>query len=226
MVMRVKPVNPETSWPNQHALYLAASGGGKSQALNQNKAIPKKGARVILWDPSGDHPGMHFEDKRQFLNALKIGIQSGRGFRIAFAGERSIENYEWVCEVVWGCLDGRVKTYFIVEELSAICISANKATPNAAVLLNEGRKYGLEFHGTSQKPQEISKTYFDQCEIKFIGRQKGAAMCRRMGNEIGLPAEKIKSLQNLQFWHDKGTADEPELITLPYKKITGVKWKR
>ena len=224
VVMRVKPVNPNTKWPNGHTLYLSASGGGKSQMLNQNKALPKKGVRTILWDPSGDHPGLHFEDRKAFLRAIKTGIKSGKGFRVAFCGERSVKNYEWWCEVVWGSLDGNFATYAIVEELSAVCVTAMKASPNAAVLLNEGRKYGLHFHGTSQKPQEISKTYFDQCEIKFVGRQKGLAMCKKMALEIGMRPEDIRTLKNLQFFHDLGSADEPELLTIKYKKIAGVKF--
>ncbi len=220
--MRVQPINPNTKWANEHTLYLAASGGGKSQVLNQNRAIPEN-ARVILWDPTDDHKGHHFSNKKKFVSALMKGIQSGKGFRIAFNGVATVENYEWWCEVVWSCLNGNHRTYTIVEELSQVCVSAGKATPNAAVLLNQGRKYGLVFHGTSQKPQEISKTYYDQCEYKFIGRQKGLAMRKKMALEIGLTPEQIGQLQPLQFWYDDGTADDPELLKIKYKKVTGIK---
>lgn len=224
--MRVKPVNPNTAHNNGHTLYLAATGAGKSQMLNQNKAIPHKGVRTILWDPSGDHPGLHFESFGKFVQALRKALNRGGGFRIAFGGNRSVENYEAWCEVVWGVLDGNVETFAIVEELSAVCVTANKASPNAAVLLNEGRKYGLKFHGTSQKPQEISKTYYDQCEIRYVGRQKNGPMQRKMAVDIGVSPDAIRQLQNLQFYHDDGTADDPSLITIPYRPITGVRWVR
>jgi len=45
-----------------------------------------------------------------------------------------------------------------------------------------------------------------------------------MAFEAGMVAENIRTFQNLQFYHDLGTAEEPELITVPYKKITGVRW--
>lgn len=221
--MKVKPVHPNTKWPNNHTLYLSASGGGKSQMLNQNPEIPKKGARVILWDPSGDHPGLHFSSLSKFVQALGKAIKRGGGFRIAFGGNRTVENYERFCEIVWAVLDGRKKTYLICEELSAVCETTNKASANAAVLLNEGRKYGLEFHGTSQKPQEIAKTYYDQCERRYVGRQKNANI-RKMALDIGVEPDQVRQLQNLQFFYDNGTADDPALVTIKYREIKGVKW--
>ena len=221
--MRFQPRNANTAHRNEHTLYLAASGGGKSQALAQNKAIPSKGARVILWDASGDHPGLHFEGRAKFIKALQKGISGGRGFRVAYAGS-TVEDFEWWCEVCWSVLDGDHRTYLIAEELSQVCPSPAKATPCAAVLLNQSRKYGGIFHGTSQKPQEVAKTFYDQCEQKFIGRQKGEAMCKKMGREIGLQPEQIAALKELQFYHDSPKHEKPQLLTLKYKKIQGVKW--
>lgn len=213
-----EPINPNTEWDNEHTLYLGASGSGKSQACIQNKAIPKN-ARVVLWDSSGDHIGVHYRSRLGFLKALDKALRQKKGFRIAFGGNRTVENYEWWCGVVWQMLNGDLRTYAIVEELSAVCVSAAKATKNAAMLLNEGRKYGLVFHGTSQKPQEISKTYFDQCERKLVGRQKGLAMRKKMALEIGVEPNDIGALAPLEFFYDDGTADDPELIKLKYKKV-------
>ena len=223
--MRIQPRNPNTSHPNRNTLYLAASGGGKSQMLAQNPDLPGQGARVILWDQSGDHAGLHCETKAGFIRALKAGLKAG-AFRVAFAGPATIENYEWWCEVCWSVLDGNHLTYMIAEELSAVCPSAGKATPNAAILLNQCRKYGGIFHGTSQKPQEVSKTYFDQCAYKFVGQQKGRAMRRKMAEEIGVTEDQITALEQLQFYKDDGSPREPELIKLKYKPVTGVRWQK
>lgn len=222
--MRFQPKNPNTSHSNRNTLYLAASGGGKSQALSQNPAIPKAGARVILWDQSGDHAGLHCDTKAKFIKALRAGLAGGKGFRVAFSGPATIENFEWWCEVCWSVLDGNHLTYLIAEELSAVCPTAGKATPNAAILLNQCRKYGGIFHGTSQKPQEVAKTYFDQCTYKFIGQQKGLAMRRKMAQEIGVTEEAIGALNQLEFFKDDGSPKEPELIKLKYKPVKGVRW--
>lgn len=225
--MRTKPSNPDPSHRALHTLYLAVTGGGKSQAVNHNLREQLKansGARVILWDQAGDYPGHHYESRKGFLAALKRAIQSGKGFRVAFSGVPTVENWEWFCEVVWGILDGRKITYLIAEELSAVSPTAGKATDNAAILLNQGRKYGLRFHGVSQKPQEVSKTYFDQCPIKWIGQQKSRAMIRRMAEDVGTDMATIQNLQPLEFLVDDGTASEPEKTRLKYRTIRGVKW--
>lgn len=225
--MRFEPINPNPSWPAQHTIYIAKTGGGKSQMLLQNPDVPKKpvpGERVIMWDQAGDHPGLHYRKWSNFLRALATGIERGQGFRIAYAGPRTIEIYEKWCEVVWSMLDGRFRTWVIVEEMSKVSPSSAKASPNAAVLLNEGRKYGMVFHGTSQRPAEVAKTYYDAADVRYVGRQKGRKLQERMADEIGLEVKQIAALQPLQFYRDDD-GDEPRLIKLEYKKPRGVVWK-
>lgn len=191
-------VKPRPSLPNKNTLYLARSGGGKSQALKQNREIPKSGVRVILWDKSHDHKAQHYDNKRAFIRALLSGLESGKGFRIAFSGGVGVEDFEWWCKAVWVALDGHNITYVIVEELSEVCLSVAKASPEAARLLNQGRKYGMRFHGTSQKPQEISKTYYDQCPYKYIGPQIGANV-KKFAKEIGESDSRVAGLYDLEF---------------------------
>ena len=222
--MRFRPVNPDPSLPARHTLYLAVTGGGKSQALKQNPQIPAD-ARVIGWDHSGDHPGIHYYGRGTFIAALKHAITRGGPFRIFYAGDKDPQAFEWWCEVVWSILDGKIPTVALVEELAAVCPSAGRATPNAAVLLNEGRKYNLQFHGTSQKPQEVAKTYFDQCTVKYIGQQKSAAMVRKMSTELGVSEADILSLQPLEFFRDEGRAGAAERVKFKYRKPSGVIWR-
>ena len=226
--MRFQPVNPNPKLAPRHALFLAATGGGKSQALAKYADGPTARDVVLLWDISGDHAGMHYTTKSAFVRAVRHGLtqnkKSGAGCRIAYAGVATPETWEWFCEVVWSVLDGKRITFVIAEELAAVCRSVNKATPNAAALLNQGRKYGLVFFATSQKPQEVSKTYFDQAAFKVIGQQKGAAMRKRMANEIGVTPAQIAALNPLQFFIDDGTAAEPKVVQFKYKAPTGVKW--
>jgi len=191
-------IQPRPSLPNKNTLYLARSGGGKSQALKQNRDIPKSGVRVILWDKSHDHKAHHYDNKKAFVRALMAGLGSGKGFRIAFSGGVGIEDFEWWCKAVWVALNGSHLTYVVVEELSEVCISVAKASPEAARLLNQGRKYGMRFHGTSQKPQEISKTYYDQCPVKYIGPQIGANV-RKFAKEIGGADSQVAGLGDLEF---------------------------
>ena len=208
-------INPRPVLPNKNTLYLARSGGGKSQALKQNREIPKSGVRVILWDKSHDHKAHHYDNKRAFIRALLAGLESGKGFRIAYSGGIGVDDFEWWCSAVWAALDGSRMTYVIVEELSEVCASIGKASPEAARLLNQGRKYGMRFHGTSQKPQEISKTYYDQCPYKYIGAQIGSNI-QRFAKELGEPIERVKALDDLEFLLFDGR--ESKTVKFKYKK--------
>ena len=223
MIKEIKPINPNTSHKNRHTLYLGGSGCGKSQAVISNPEIPCKG-RIFLWDCSADHSGIHTESRRKFLILIKKNIYK-KAFRLAYCGNTP-EEFDWLCRVIWACLDGRYNTFFIVEELSHVCSSIAKATPHAARLLNQGRKYGLVFHGVSQKPQEISKTYFDQCERKYIGRFRGAN-AKRMASFLcgAVTAEDVEALKPLQFYYDSGDVNKPlTLKNLSYTKPKGVEW--
>lgn len=212
--------NQNTKWPNRNTLYLGRSGSGKSQACKQNSEIPRSGARVLLWDLSHDHKAFHIDSKVTFVNQVKAAIESGKPFRLAFSGgDGSLADFEWFCGVVWAALDGDVETFVIVEELSAVCQSIAKASPNAARLLNQGRKFGMRFHGITQKPQEISKTFFDQSENFYIGQQRGDNIkkCARL---LGLPDSEIEKLEPLQFWRldPKQNGGNPELVKLTYQE--------
>lgn len=213
--------NPNTALPNKNTLYLARSGGGKSQALLQNKAIPAKGARVVLWDTNNDHKASHYSSMSAYLKALAAAnnqyYKTGRGFRIAYDGNDTIENYNLWCQALMLILDGNHLTFAIVEELSALCTSAGKAPPIPAKMMNQGRKYGMIFHGTTQKPQEISKTYFDQCEITFCGRQKTMRQKKIIAEELGVTVDQITRLNELEFLYDDGK-NPIKTIQFKYKK--------
>lgn len=223
--MRWKPSNPDHSLPSRHTMYLATNGGGKSQALEQNPEIVKA-ARVIGWDHAGDHRGIHYTDDCKFVDALMRAearwASHKTPYRIHYAGARGPDPFEWWCEVVIAVLDGRYLTHLIVEELAHVSPSSHRATPTAGLVLNEGRKFGAVFHGTSQRAQEVAKTYYEQCPIKFVGVQNSDAMCRRMAQEVSVTPEQIAALRELQFYKSAGRRGDAELITLKYKKTKGV----
>lgn len=199
--------NPRPALPNRNSLYLGRSGSGKSQALKQNPII-MPGSRVALWDPNEDHPCQGYATMSAFIAALTEAdrISKGRmcGFRIGYTGPDTMAAYLLWCKAVSAILDGRVFTHLIAEELSTVSSGTGKAPLPAVKLLNQCRKYGGIFHGTSQKPQEINKTYFDQCENLWIGAQKTLRQRRIVAEEIGVDPKEIGQLQPLQFYHDDG----------------------
>lgn len=212
-------INQNTKWPNENTIYLGRSGSGKSQALKQNEKVPRSGVRVLLWDLSHDHKALHIDSKKTYARTVSDALASGKAFRLAFSGgDGSVEDFEWWCSVVWAALDGNYATYVLVEELSAVCSSVAKASPNAAKLLNQGRKFGMKFHGVTQKPQEISKTYYDQSEVFYIGQQRGDNV-RKCAKLLGLDERFVNELEPLQFWRldPKLNGGNPELVKLNYE---------
>lgn len=211
--------NPNPTRPNRSTLYVAMSGAGKSQALKQNPDIPANGARVLLFDPNHDHRCNRIRGNvGKYAATVAQAIESGRGFRLAWDADPTPDNFEQFCRVVMAALDGAHETFVIAEELSLYNERVGKAAPMAAAMMNTGRKFGLIFHGTTQRPTEIPKTYYSQCETLWIGRQKTLAACKAMAAEIGVSPETLKQLPDLAFYVDKPGAGGAELVQLRYRE--------
>lgn len=211
--------NPNPKLPNEHTLYVGKSGSGKSQALKQNSALPAKGVRCLLWDVSQDHDKgtRYYSDKAKFLGAVKKAVASGKGFRLGWDGDSSPETFEWFAAVVWAILDGNKPTYVVIEELARVVTTAGKADPNLRKLYNEGRKYGARNHAVTQRPQEIPKTVFDQCERFFVGQQKSNNIAK-FADILDVPVLEVKALMPLQFWYlDESSGQLASKTQLKYK---------
>lgn len=199
--------NPRPSLPNRNTLYIGRSGSGKSQAFKQNPML-SAGSRLALWDPNEDHKCQGYPTMEGFVKALlRADYESKRrltGFRVGYTGPDTLAAYLLWCKVTCSILDGRFITHLGVEELSTISPGTGKAPLPAAKMMNQIRKYGGIFHGTTQKPQEINKTYYDQCEHLWIGAQKTKRQIKIVSEEIGIDPGLIRQLTPLQFYHDDG----------------------
>jgi hypothetical protein len=213
----VMAVNPDTGHSNLNTLYLACSGGGKSQALMQNPAIPKTGARVLLWDIDHDHAAYRFESMQRYRNAVIGGLKSGKGFRIAYSGADTVEAFEMFCRIAWACLDGQRKTWVIIEELADVTPSIGKASPEFGRLLRKGRKFGAELHITTQRGAEIPKTAYTQCPIKFVGQQEGGDI-EKMARIAGVRPGQVQDLGKLEFWKKQAGPEPAVRVKYRYKK--------
>jgi len=193
------------------------TGSGKSQVLKQKGEVPAKGARVVLFDPSRDHAKgtVYYDNRAAFARALKAANASGAGFRIGYDGVRSVEIHEWWCKCVIAILDGKKTTYTITEELARVSLGAGVTTEAHGWLLNEGRKYGLIYHATSQFPARISKDVYDNAGIIYFGRQP-PRLQKTFSNDFGLDYDELKALENLQFMRwDQGKIEN---LKINYQK--------
>ena len=191
-------INPNTSHSNRNTCFIAMSGFGKSQALKN--VLPRRGVRVVLWDPDNDHKANHYSDKRAFVAALIAACKSGRGFRIGWDGAVDVATFEWWCQVVWSILDGDKLTYIVVEELADVSESAGKASFYWGQLNRKCRKYGGILNWTTQRSQEVSKTAYSQCAIKFIGYPNDGANLKALAGMVQVSEDDLKGLQKLEFY--------------------------
>ncbi|MBC54110.1 MAG: hypothetical protein CMQ34_09800 [Gammaproteobacteria bacterium] len=221
-------IRENPSLPNRHTAYIAKSGGGKSQALKQNKAIPRTGARVLLWDPNRDHKKhstlFPSNDVAGFNKAVVKAMKSGKGFRLGYIGENG--DYDafdnMFCRLVWECLDGQIPLYILIEELAGVQKSPGVAPPVLQTISNQSRKYGGIMHWTTQKPTEVSKTVISATENFWIGNP-GKFSTKAMEDYLAKAAEcpngaaDLKALKPLQFY--RSDSEKSELVTLKYKNI-------
>ncbi|MEZ0147779.1 MAG: hypothetical protein AB9Q19_00450 [Candidatus Reddybacter sp.] len=208
------------SLPNKFCLYIGDTGSGKSQALKQLGKIPGRGVRCLMWDPGEDHKAQRCTTLRQFERTVAAGIRRGGGFRIALTLpglQQTAANHELWCSIVYQVLNGRRLTYVIDEELSAVTRSAGKADPALGLMLNQGRKFGLVYHGTIQYPQELSKTVYRACQTLFVGIQDVEAV-RYVARRLAVEPGEIARLKPLQFI--KSEKHQPnKTIQMKYKKM-------
>ena len=220
-------INENPSLPNRHTGYLAKSGYGKSQALKQNKAIPRSGARVILWDPNKDHEtNNRFFDRAKFARFLVNAMRSRKGFRIAWSGVQDVATFEWFSALVWKCLNGNKLLYILIEELAAVQPSSGTAPPNFSILCNQSRKYGGILHWTTQRSPEISQTVLEATEHSYVcrpGRMVTPQQADRLARLAGCPNGKadLQVLKPLEFYYSDG--EKTEFIKLKYKGKSTVK---
>lgn len=212
--------NPDGSRPNRNTLYIGGSGAGKSQALKQNPEIPKRGVRVLLYDPNEDHRARRYQSKAQFGRAVLREIKRGGGFRIAYCGGDSEADHEWFCDFVWQLLDGGIETYVIDEELGGSGQRSGAAAPKHARLMNQGRKYGMVYHGVVQFPTEVPKTVYRNCPVKYCGRQDDIEIAKKLAPMMGLQAEHIYDQPELHFYvRDPSQGRDATPKQFQYKKI-------
>lgn len=214
-------IHQNPSLPNRHTGYIACSGYGKSQALKQNPDIPKRGARVLLWDPDEDHQATHYTHWKSYVQAVRKAMYSGYGFRLAWAGEVSQEQFEKFCQLCWVCLDGRRALFIIIEELADVQKSAGKASNWFGQLCRKARKYYGILHWTSQRAEEIPNTVLTQTENFWIGYPNDTCPpsgVEKLARLARCPngSKDLYELDKLQYFHKSGR--ESRRVTLKYQK--------
>ena len=179
----------------------------------------------MVWDEAHDQARgtAYFSTPAAFgaalLEAERANRETGRGYRIGYDGPRSVVIFEWWCACVWTVLDGTRPTFVLIEELGAVCPHPGEATPAHRRILSEGRKFALQYHATTQRPQEISKTVFENAATWFVGQQKGVNV-KRFADHLDIEPERVRDLKPLEFLvlDERAGPVPPKLVRLRYQK--------
>lgn len=210
-------VNPNNRHAGRHALFLGMTGSGKSVMMRQELRKRRSG-RVIYWDTNREHSATYASSRGEWLALLQRLAAGERLGAIGYApAVPTPAEWQWFSRSVWAVLDGKRETLVVAEEMAAVCKGSGKAQDAAGILINQGRKYGLVFWGTSQRPQEIEKTYYTNAAFVFVGQQSGAAMQRKMADEVGVTPADIASLKKLEFWKRSPGAQAVKVVAKPPK---------
>ncbi|WP_245573512.1 hypothetical protein [Marinimicrobium agarilyticum] len=175
---------------------------------------------MVLWDPNRDHDARRYEKPADFFRALKKCHASGKGYRVALTPPKpSPDMFEDWCAALWAVLDGHHLTYAIAEEYGAVCRNAGgidvQRDENHYLCWTQGRKFGLVWQATSQRPQSISKDALENAGIIYAGSM-GTLAAKRVGAEIEVDAKALRATQRGNFWYwDTGMlrAEERHIFT-------------
>lgn len=175
-----------------------------------------KGELLVGWDIDGDHKGEHIGSRRAFLGRLRALLQAGKGGRLFWDGECSVDAFEWWCRCVWAVLDGGRVTRIMVEELADVSPSPGKATQAWGELNRKCRKYGGVLYWSTQKSQEVAKTAYDQATRKYIGYPNDGAKVQHLCDLAAVDRAQLEALEPLEFYRrEKGTTNK---VKFRYKK--------
>ncbi|WP_341937196.1 hypothetical protein [Marinimicrobium sp. C2-29] len=206
-------INENTNLKNNHTLYLANSGFGKSQTLQRRGGIPNSSCRVALWDNNKDHKAHRFESLAEYVKALARAHRSGKGFRIAYVGDPSPAAFEVWAHALWEIADGNRTTYGVVEEYADCCEGPGAINPKRLFyhrrLWTQGRKYGVIIHATSQRPQLITKDAFQAGHIWASYMDFDAAV--KAGKALNINHSELGACQPGEFWY-RGNGKPAEKI--------------
>jgi len=199
----------------RHCVIIASTGGGKSQSLKN--LIPRRGVRLVAFDPDNDHGCIAYDSLGKFAKALKAADKSGKNYRISYTGAKKPEQFEAFCAMAWEVLDGNKETHVILEEAAQFTASSGPALESLGNLMLRGRKYGAIIYTIGQRAAELPTTVRNNSAHKYVGVMEGLDDAKSASKLVDVKPEILMKTppKELRFWH-RETGREPEYIQFKY----------
>lgn len=173
-------------YSNDRNFIVGRTGSGKSFFV---KNLLKSFKRYIIYDTNSEYSNFGFvvKDHKKIKDAMK------KYQRVVFQPDvLSTPIFEYVCDLVYqssNCL-------FVAEEIQNYA-SLYLMPPNFQKIITMGRKRGIGFVGTSQRPALVNPTVRTQCENIF------AFACHPIDaksfEKIIMQWERIPKLQDFSY---------------------------
>ena len=166
-------INPNEKLLNNHCAFIGGSGSGKTFKVKKTMAREKK-ARVMIFDTQEVYEGIEYHQTMvELAKAVMTAQESGKPFVFGYSGKESDFN-SW-CRLCWIIADGSRPLFTVFEECGGYLGNGASTDDWWYKLITVGRKYNVRVLPVSQRPQNMSKVLFDNCNRKWIGFSKGKA---------------------------------------------------
>lgn len=208
--------NPDEGLANLHNVYVASSGGGKTQAMAANiRAV--KGKRILCWDTHASFKGLVCKSLPDFGRAL-IKYEDSQEFCICYQGKGGSANFSLFTAMLLEFARGDKITYALIDEVADCTDSIGKDRSGFGELLRGGRKFGLRIHSTAVSVAEVPNTVWRESKTKWIGQQDNQSDLKRCADAlVDSSTDDIQALKPLHFIvkHPDNTI---ALVAVGYKK--------
>lgn len=187
---------------------MGATGSGKSFYLRKLLARPKR-RRVLIWSPkevidryADLYPGtLTLTTAGQVLDALKAAGKGPVHIVVKPPSDRKKAEavFGQVCRL---CMVARDMTV-IAEEISTVT-RPSWAPDGWSELVMQGRGYGAEVFGLSQRPASVDKDFFSNVSLIHCGRMAFDDDAKAMAKALRVPVADVMNLTGFQ-WIERDT---------------------
>jgi hypothetical protein len=191
---------------------IGARGTGKSAWVQQQLAQLRP-ARLAVWDLMQEYG--HLPSTARLGDAIRA--MSSRRFAIAFHPSRDdaerAKQFELWCRA---CLQaGQLQA--VVEELRFVTSPSWAPAPwREMTLLGRHPKHSLSIIGTSQRPAQVDKDFFGNCDLIHCGRLVGQADAKTAAEVLGVDHRELLRMADLDYFERRAGAGNASRGTLKF----------